>query len=61
MLFDLLGRVSENEGIVFEDQAERRVLWNVECELERVLVEPFLPDYDEWLRKARDAVRDSTD
>lgn len=33
VLFDLLGRYSDNDKIEIEDQAEQRALWNLECEL----------------------------
>jgi hypothetical protein len=42
----------------FDDQAEQRVLWDVECMLERVLWEPFSADYGSLLDAARSAVRD---
>ena len=45
------------EGI-FEDLAEQKVLWDIECLLERELVEPLRPDYLELLQKARDIIRD---
>ena len=45
------------EGI-FEDLAEQKVLWDIECLLERELVEPLRPDYLELLQKARDKIRD---
>ncbi len=59
VLHDFLARLNAMETLAYEDQAEKRVLWNVEAELESILDEPFRPDYAERLRKARDAVRDS--
>ena len=58
MLFDWLVRFNDARAGVFEDQAEQRVLWDVECMLEQVLAEPFRKDYVELLRKARERVRD---
>jgi hypothetical protein len=43
----------------FEDQAEQRVLWDLESALETVLAEPLSVDYREMLGAARSRVRDS--
>ncbi len=62
VLFEFLGRVNEKERIeLFEDQSEQRVLWDIECILETLLVEPFRLDYDEIVKKARQKVRDKED
>jgi len=58
VLFDLLWRFVQHETLAIEDQAEERALWNLQCRLERQLVEPFRPDYPELLAKARDQLRD---
>ena len=58
VLFDFLTRFSDKEILEIEDQAEARVLWDACCLLERQLVEPLMPNYDELLEKARDEVRD---
>ena len=57
MLFEWLSRFNKAEG-AFEDQAEQRVLWDIEGMLESTLVEPFDPKYDELLAAARAKVRD---
>lgn len=59
VLFELLSRFSETDAdaLTLVDQAERRVLWNVLGLLEKVLVEPFLPDYGQRLAVARDRLR----
>ena len=57
VLFEWLARFNAKQDYQFEDQAEQRVLWN----LESTLVEPFKPDYDEVLASARSRVRDSTE
>jgi len=60
ILFDFLSRFSEKEiEGVFQDQSEQKVLWIIEGQLEKVLVEPFMPDYSEIILKARDKIRDS--
>ena len=61
VLFEFLARFNENEPDrpdIFEDQAERRVLWNIECLLQEQLAEPFRLDYIDLLREARNKIRD---
>ena len=62
VLFEFLARFNENESDrpdIFEDQAEQRVLWNIECLLEEQLEEPFRPEYIDLLHAARNKVRDN--
>lgn len=61
VFFEWLARFNKEEGRRCEDQAEQRVLWNLEASLESTLVEPFRPDYDQILAAARSRVRDSTE
>lgn len=57
--FEFLGRFnSKLDANFFEDQAEQRVLWNLEAILENQLSERFASDFRDILKKARDAVRD---
>ena len=42
----------------FQDQAEQRVLWDLEASLERCLAAPFSADYAAQLAAARDRLRD---
>ncbi len=59
VFFEFLGRFNEIEDSnKFEDQAEERVLWDIECILEKELSEPFRADYQEIVNKARENVRD---
>jgi hypothetical protein len=58
VLFELLSRFTDSDRLEIEDRAEERVLWNVQCLLERALVEPFEPDYRELLSEARNRLRD---
>ncbi len=58
VLFEFLSRFNENDDLgKFEDQAEQRVLWDIECILEKELSEPFRVDYKEIVEKAREKVR----
>ena len=44
------------KGIVEKDSAEERVLWDIECILETVLVAPFKENYDELVEQSRKRV-----
>jgi len=58
-LFDFLVRFNESQHSgIFEDQAEEKMLWVLEAQLEKQLVEPFMPDYIDIIKKARDSIRD---
>ncbi|WP_454789957.1 hypothetical protein [Mycolicibacterium lutetiense] len=58
MLFDWLCRTSDRDAPApFDDPSEQRVLWSLECLLERELVEPFSTNYDSLLESARRSVR----
>ena len=59
VLFEWLARTSDaGHPMPFADEAERRVLGNVLCLLERVLVEPFSAEYDSLLQAARSRLND---
>jgi hypothetical protein len=58
VFFEWLSRFNKVENSTFEDQAEQRVLWDIEAKLESILVEPLDANYDELLAKARAHVRD---
>jgi hypothetical protein len=61
VFFEWLARFNEPEQppVPFADDAEKHVLWRLEGQLEKVLVEPFGPNYEALLAKARANVRDS--
>lgn len=61
VLYDFLYRSNQNNTIVFEDQAEQRVLWNLQTELEKHLLEPSFPNYLELVEEARNRVRNCLD
>jgi len=61
VLFDFLWRFSQTNQLEIRDRAEARVLWDLGCDLEKMLAEPFAPNGAELLQKARDAVRDSVE
>ena len=57
VLYDLLYRLEDAQGI-FEDLAEQEVLWHIQTQLEKELVEPFRADYQAIIESARRAVRE---
>jgi hypothetical protein len=59
VFFEWLTRFNKAEWVSFDDQAEQRVLWDIEGMLESTLVEPLDPKYNELLAAARAKVRDS--
>lgn len=58
VLFDYLRRCDDEGRYSFADQAEQRVLWNLECILEKTLPEIFDPKYREILQAAWAQLRD---
>jgi hypothetical protein len=59
VLFEFLARFNETEHPdIFEDQAEQKVLWIIEGQLEKQLVEPFRPNYKKIINEARNKIRD---
>jgi hypothetical protein len=62
VFFEFLGRFNEQDDLSkFEDQAEQRVLWDIERILEKKLSEPFRADFKEIVKKAREKVRDKNE
>jgi hypothetical protein len=58
VLFEFLAELNKKDNQdLFSDQAEQRVLWDIECDLEKQLSEPFSADYLEIVRKAREKIR----
>lgn len=58
VLFEWLARFNLGGGY-FEDQAEQRVLWDLEAMLEKALVAPLRANYADLLARARERVRDN--
>ncbi|MBX3243284.1 MAG: hypothetical protein KF685_02305 [Acidobacteria bacterium] len=59
VLFEFLSSFSDKGTLQIVDQAEERVLWNLCCDLEKALGEPFLDTYPTVLKKSRKRVRDT--
>jgi hypothetical protein len=59
VLFEFLSRFNQLENPdIFEDQAEQKVFWKLEGQLEKQLVEPFKPGYKAIINEARNNIRD---
>lgn len=58
VLYDWLKRISE-DGEYFQDISEQEVLWTIEAQMDKVLVEPFKPNYVEIIAEARKQVRNN--
>lgn len=59
VLFDWLTRFNEIENIeLFNDESEKRVLFDMESLLERELTEPLKSNYLEILLKARNKLKE---
>jgi len=59
VLLEWLHNFNEEEHpTLFQDQAEQRVLWDMEAELEKVVSVTFDINYQEILSKARQKIRD---
>jgi hypothetical protein len=58
VLFEYLQRFRDGGESRIEDPSEARVLWNIACELEKILVEPFDTNYTALLARARVRLRD---
>lgn len=58
IFFAWLHRFNQSDPKALEDQAEQRVLWDIESMLESALAAPFDDKYDELLAAARARVRD---
>ena len=58
VLYDWLTRFNQRDDAAFVDQAEARVLFDLEAMLEKEIVAPLQPDYAALLAQARVNVRD---
>lgn len=63
VLYEFLtrGQSKDDDYGSIEDQAELRVLWDLQATLESSLDEPLSANYSELLARARSSVRDHED
>lgn len=58
VLIEFVSRLNEQpDSPIFEDEAELFALWQVEGQLQKILVEPFMQGYTEIIAKARERLR----
>lgn len=57
VLYEWLRRFNERTDAEFDDRSEQRVLWDLECGLEQLLLAPLQGDYAAALESARSDVR----
>ncbi len=58
VLFDFLARFGKTDHPhIVERQAEQKTLWILEAQLEKLLDEPFLPNYKAIIDEARSKIR----
>ncbi len=58
VLYEFLSRYGDSNRLEIVDQAEQRALWDLCALLEKALVEPLDPAYQELLNAARERLRD---
>jgi len=59
VLFEWLARVDAAGSLPVEDPAEQQVMWRLEGQLEKTLLEPLAANYREAVEAARREVRGS--
>lgn len=59
VLFEFLSRHLDDGVLAVNDATEQQTLRNLQCLLEKQLVEPFLAEYDQLLQQARARMRRS--
>lgn len=58
ILLEWLSRFNEKELDLFQDQAEKKVSWNMEASLEQVISETFDSNYTKILSEAWEKIKD---
>jgi len=53
VFFDWLARLNDRRDPDVADPTEQRILWDIECSLESVLIQTFSEDYTSVLAQAR--------
>jgi len=53
VLFEMLADVGQQSAVPIQDAAERLAIWNLVGLLESTLVEPFMPNYNPIVEKAK--------
>lgn len=53
ILFECLAQLDERDALPAKDQAEEKVFWTIQAQLESKLVEPFDPEYRVLVERAK--------
>jgi hypothetical protein len=53
VLFEWLSSRTDRNDFPFEDEAERRIVWDMTASFEKILAEPLQPDYADRLAASR--------
>jgi len=53
VLFEWLAKLDSLDSLPCEHPAEEKVLWRLQAQLEKALVEPLAPNYNEAIAEAR--------
>lgn len=61
VLYELIARLNAGDDAWRTDQAEQRVLWDLEAELESKVTAVLAPDYRNQVTAARQRIRDAED
>jgi hypothetical protein len=56
VLFEWLSREDDRNGILTEHPAEQTVLWAIQGQLEKALIEPLRPGYGDAVSAARERI-----
>jgi hypothetical protein len=60
VLFEFISRFNETDHKdLFQDQSEQKMMWLIEGQLQKILVEPFQSDYKVIIDNARNKIRDN--
>lgn len=59
ILYEWLCLLDEKGVLDAENEVERKILWGLEGQLEKILVEPLEPDYKKKVEAARKRIMDS--
>ncbi|MPZ57727.1 MAG: hypothetical protein GEU91_14765 [Rhizobiales bacterium] len=60
VLFEWLAQLDSAVASLDANSAEQKVLWKIEAQLERTLVEPLAPNYELLLKEARRRILGAT-
>jgi hypothetical protein len=62
VFYDFIARLNQQEKKeIYEDKAEEKILWDLECLLEKQLIEPFSKNYPKLIEEARIKIGEDID